>query len=488
VVFVQDEHQSQKFESIKAEVPDVKLVVSFSAKAGGIGDGCIDWTQIQEDGGTFKKAHPSFFERSCTQVRPDETATIVYTSGTTGQPKGVVLVHSCLQSEVEDLRDLLNLSSQDSTLTFLPFAHIFGRVELWGNVYLGWKMCFAENIDRIAANLVDIKPTVMLAVPRIFEKIYSRILSQVEEGSDLKKKIFSWSLDIGKQVSRAKREGREIPLGLLLQYRVAHKLVFSKLVQRLGGNIRFMISGGAPLSAEIAEFFHAAGILILEGYGLTETTAAVTVNTPYKFKFGSVGIAVGDVKVRIADDGEVLVKSRKVFHEYYLNPEATKEAKQQGWFCTGDIGVVDDEGFLRITDRKKDFIKTAGGKMIAPQKIENALKTNRYINQVVVFGDRMKYLTVLVTLNHEEIVKYANLHQISYKSVEQLCDHAKIRDLVNDVIHEKNAQLASYETIKNFAIIPAEFSIDNGALTPSLKVKRKFIAEKYKTVIDSLYS
>jgi long-chain acyl-CoA synthetase len=327
----------------------------------------------------------------------------------------------------------------------------------------------------------------MLAVPRIYEKIYSRILSQVEEGSAVKKKIFYWALDLGRQISLAKREKTPLSFNTLLQYKLAHKLVFSKLHEKVGRRIRFMVSGGAPISKDIIEFFHAAGLLILEGYGLTETTAGIFFNNPYKYRFGSVGLPIGDVQVKIADDGEILVKSKKVFREYYLNPEATREALQEGWFHTGDIGIVDAEGFLKITDRKKDLIKTAGGKMIAPQKIENHLKLNKFISQVAVYGDRQKFIVALITLNAEELQKFAQQNGLGSSDYKAIAQHPKTHEQVKDIIKECNNQLASYETIKNFAILPQDFTIESGELTPSLKVKRRFIGERYAQIVEDLY-
>jgi long-chain acyl-CoA synthetase len=292
---------------------------------------------------------------------------------------------------------------------------------------------------------------------------------------------------LGREVSLAKREKRDVPLTTLLQYRLAYKLVFSKLHDKLGNRIRFMVSGGAPMSKEIIEFFHAAGVLILEGYGLTETTAGIFFNNPYKYIFGSVGLPIGDVKCKIAKDGEILIKSKKIFKEYFKNPEATKEALEEGWFKTGDIGEMNSEGFLKITDRKKDLIKTAGGKMIAPQKIENILKLNKIISQVAIYGDKQKYLVALVTLNPDELNKISDSHNLGTKDYAELTKNPKVQDIVRDVIKDMNSQLASYETVKNFAILSSDFTIESGELTPSLKVKRKYIGQKYESLVASLY-
>ncbi|MCC6278057.1 MAG: long-chain fatty acid--CoA ligase [Oligoflexia bacterium] len=484
LAFAEDQGQVNKLKSLEGKIPTLKHIVTFSQTNS---DQAVVWAEALKAGEEYAKSHAGFFDKSCREVRLDQTATIVYTSGTTGQPKGVVLLHSCIASECEEIKLVLELSDRDTTLTFLPFAHIFGRVELWANVYIGWKMGFAESIDRISVNMGEIRPTFMMAVPRIFEKIYSKIISQVDDGSPAKKRVFKWAVAVGSEVSRYKREKKNIPLHLLFQYKLAYKLVFEKLNQRLGGNLRFMVSGGAPLSREIAEFFHAAGILILEGYGLSETTAAITVNRPNDYRFGSVGLGFGDVQLKIAEDGEILAKSAKIFKEYHRNPAATQEVFSDGWFHTGDIGEIDAQGFVRITDRKKDLIKTAGGKMIAPQKLENTLKTNKYISQVVIYGDKMKYLVALVTLNADEVKRYGEIQGLKDLSYQELCRHPKIKELVQQIIREKNDQLASYETIKNFEILPVEFTIEHGDLTPSLKVKRKHLSQKYESVIRGLY-
>lgn len=481
-IFVEDLGQLKKIRSVKA--PNLKHIISFNPLNE---SGVYNFSDFLALGGQAVQKNPDFFAKECAATQLSDMATIVYTSGTTGTPKGAVLTHKNIASECEDLKTVLEIDFRDSTLTWLPFAHIFGRVEIWANVYIGWTAAFAESIDRITDNLQEIRPTFMMAVPRIFEKIYSKILGQVDDGSPAKKKIFNWALSVGSKVSRCRRENKSIPFALDLQFKLAYKLVFHKINERLGGRIRYLVSGGAPLAREIAEFFHAAGILILEGYGLTETTAAITVNSPRHYRFGSVGKAIGDVKIKIAEDGEILAKSDKIFSGYFKNEEATSEVFTDGWFHTGDIAELDKAGFVTITDRKKDLIKTAGGKMIAPQKLESSLKTDTFISQAVVFGDRMKYLVALVTLNSDELLRFAKENGISDKNPQLLVQNGKVKDRVHQIIREKNAQFASYETIKNFALLPKDLTVEAGELTPSLKVKRKFLGQKFENVIKDLY-
>lgn len=479
-IFVEDELQLEKVLSVKHSLPHLKTIVVFQdihapkSPAISLKEFCQKGLNSNQN-----------FDQLLQANKPEDIATIVYTSGTTGIPKGVVLTHGNFVSELSDVIKEFHLSEKDTILSFLPFAHIFARVELYCGLAFGWTHAFAEGIPQLLENLSDIRPTFMFAVPRIYEKVYNKILFQVSEGSSLKKKIFYWSLSIGRKVSQMHQNRQALTPLLKLQLKIATLLVFKKLQQKFGGKIRFFISGGAPLSREIAEFFHAAGFLVLEGYGLTETTAAITINREDNYVFGSVGIPWQEVQIKIAEDGEILIKSDKVFKEYYKNPEATQEAFKDDWYCTGDIGFRDETGFLYITDRKKDLIKTSGGKYIAPQKIENLLKTNPYINQVMVYGDKQKYVTALIVLNKEEVSQYASNHGIVAQN--DLINHPEIKNLVSNVIEDANKNLASFETIKKFKILKHEFTIENGELTPSLKIKRKYCTEKYKDIIQSMY-
>lgn len=469
---------------ISQNCPTVKKIISFEKSAC---EGEIQhWDEIVKIGESYLSKHPRDFQSRCESITPETIASILYTSGTTGKPKGVVISHTQIVSEVAEAFYLFNVGEEDLSLSFLPYAHILGRVELWGHVYTGYTIAFAESIDRLKHNLLEVKPTVIIAVPRIFEKIYSAIWSQVET-QKLKLKLFNWAVHIGKQVGHFKMTHQSIPLSLLAQYEVAKKLVLGKITDAFGGRLRFAISGGAPLAKEIAEFFHAADLLVLEGYGLTETTAAITINTPFNYKFGTVGRPIGDVKIKIAEDGEILIKSHKVMVEYYRNPEATAEVMKDGWFCTGDIGELSPNGELRITDRKKDLIKTAGGKYVAPQRIENLLKLTPMIGHVLVHGDQKKFIVALMTLDRLLLEQYAKENQISFSHWTELVEHPQVQDVVRKAVADANAHLASFESIKKYQILACEFSVESGELTPSLKVKRKHLDKKFAKEISDLY-
>lgn len=472
------------FSAVKNKCPRVEKVVVFEDDAKS--ESLITWSQLRKLGHDYLKNHPTQYRELCATIKPGDDATILYTSGTTGQPKGVLLTHLQAYSEVSEAFPLCGVTEKDISLTFLPYAHILGRIEHWGHLFIGTTLAFAESIEKIRNNLIEIKPTYMVSVPRIFEKIYGAILAGVQT-QPLKLKLFNWALEVGKEVGEYKMSGQILTLDLLLKYELARKLVLGKITEAFGGRLRFAISGGAPISKEIALFFHSAGVLILEGYGLTETTAAITVNTPFNYRFGSVGRPIGDVQLKIADDGEILVKSNKVMKKYYKNPEATKEVFTDGWFHTGDIGEILTSGDLRITDRKKDLIKTAGGKYVAPQRLEGLLKLCPYISHIHIHGDQKKYIVSLLTLDRPAVEKLAAEKNIQYKDWIDLVNSPFIRELIRKAMADANSQLASWESIKKYAILPDEFTVEGGELTPSLKVKRKVLDQRFKDKIEELY-
>ncbi len=428
------------------------------------------WDQWLQDGRKHKELNRVDGAELMQKVTLDQIATIVYTSGTSGQPKGVVLTHRQIIAEVEDLMNRLPISPLDSTLSFLPYAHVLGRVEHWLHVRLGFTLNFAESIERLQSNLKEVKPTVIIGVPRIFEKIYASLVTQVE-GHYWRKKIFEWSQNgssfFGKWTA-------ELTLNRLLR-------------EGLGGQLRFFVSGGAPLEPKLGAFFKGVGLTILEGYGLTETTAAIAVGTPNDNRIGTVGKPLPSIEIKIADDGEILVRGPQVMREYYKDLEATQEVIKDGYFATGDIGEFTSDGYLRITDRKKDLIKTSGGKYVAPQKLEGLLKLNPLVSNVLVHGDKRKYIVALVTLNSEYLKKLAHDRKMQFSDYRGLTQTKEVRQMLQNHIKSTNAQLASFESIKNFAILDHDFSIESGELTPSLKVRRKVCDERYKDTIDSLY-
>jgi long-chain acyl-CoA synthetase len=470
VLIVEDPAQLRKWETIAKKCPSVEHVVCIQPGSE-LPKGVLSWDELLDRGVAKSSETPGYFRKEIEKTTLKETATIVYTSGTTGEPKGAVLTHDQALSEVEDVTRAFPISPLDSTLTFLPYAHVLGRVELWLNTYAGFTMNFAESIDRLKSNLAQTKPTVMIGVPRIFEKIYAGLLTQIE-GHPIRKHIFDF-------LSGNRNWWTNF---------AADKLIYAKLREGLGGRLRFVVSGGAPLEPKLADFFNRAGILILEGYGLTETTAAVTANTPMFYKFGTVGKPLADVDIKLASDGEILIKSKKVMTEYYKDVNATDHAFKDGYFLTGDIGEFTSDGYLRITDRKKDLIKTAGGKYVAPQRLEGLLKMSPLLSHVLIHGDRKKYIVALVTLNENFVKTQAKEHGWSYRDYRALTQLPEVHELVRKEIAHANTHLASFETIKNFAVIPEDFTVERGELTPSLKVKRRVLDEKYKETIEELYS
>src|SRR5712692_4535839 len=427
------------------------------------------WEALRRLGRENREKFKSELASRVADTRPDDIATIVYTSGTTGPPKGVVQTHGNHLAALGSAAETTSIHEGDVHLLFLPLAHSFARLQSFLGVHRGLTTAFAENIDKLRENLPETRPHFLCSVPRVFEKVYAGALAKAESGSPLKKKIFHWALGVGKQVSQLKQAKKPVPAGLKLKYRLANKLVFSKMHAALGGRLRFAVSGGAPLSREIAEFFHAAGILVLEGAGRTETCPSLTFNRLDNFRFGSVGQAQPGIEIKIAADGEILGRGPNIAKGYFKKPEATAEVfLPDGWFATGDIGRIDGDGFLYITDRKKDLIVTAGGKNIAPQNIENLLKGDPFISQAMVHGDKRPYPVALITLSPEELAKFAKEQGILDTDPASLAKHPKVVERVSRIVEERNGDLQSYAKIKKFAILPEDFTIDNGLLTPTL--------------------
>jgi long-chain acyl-CoA synthetase len=484
-VFVENEALCAKLISIQADLKTPLSIISFEKI--NLHYSCPLWflNDFYQQG---KNIALSVYEKSLQTLKRNDDLTIVYTSGTTGEPKGVVLTQANFIEEVLAAVKVFAFKPHHVTLVFLPFAHILGRLVQFFHLYTGYVQCFAESLEKIMDNVAAVRPTFMVAVPRILEKMHSRILGAAANLKPWKKKLFFWAVRVGLQAAELRlKKKRAMPL-LFIKDQIAKLLVFNKLQHRLGGRFKFFVCGGAPLSVDVGLFFYASGIKILEGYGLTETTAAISVNRHELIKFGTVGPAIGAMQFKIAADGEILVKGPLVFSGYYQDPLATAEAiDSDGWFKTGDIGELDADGYLTITDRKKDIIVTAGGKNIAPQHVENILKADRYISQCLVHGDRRKFLSALVTLDREQIFKYAEEHKIEYRDFSDLVTTPRVHELIQGRIAERNKHLASFETVKKFSILPQEFSIESGDLTVSLKLRRKEIAQKHASVLDSFY-
>lgn len=415
-------------------------------------------------------------------------ATIVYTSGTTGPPKGVPQTHGNHLAAIESTLRLGVIREGEVDFFFLPLAHSFARLIEYVGIAAGTVTAFARSIDTLIEDLPATRPHLVPAVPRVYEKIFARIQAAREASGILRGAIFDWAVGVGRERSRLEEARQPLPLWLRLKVALAHRLVFARIHELLGGQVRLLLSGGAPLSPDITRFFHAIGLLILEGYGLTETTPVLTVNRPDRYKLGTVGLPLDCCEIRLAEDGEILARGANVVTGYYRRPDATAESwDAEGWFHTGDIGVIDEDGFLRITDRKKDLIKTSGGKYVAPQKIENLLKLRPYISQAVVLGDQRKYCVALVTLDAEEVARWAREHSRTLTDPAAMAADPEVRALVEAEVAAVNRELASWETIKRVHILPHDFSPETGELTPSLKVKRKVVAERYREIIDAMY-
>jgi long-chain acyl-CoA synthetase len=489
VCFVENETQAAKLLAERGKLGELKRVVWIDGEPAAGDPWMMSIGALEALGEEWSRANPGGFEAVGASVGPDDLATLIYTSGTTGKPKGVMLSHSNWVFEGEAIAEMNLLEAEDRQHLFLPLAHSFAKVLEVGFIRVGCPTAVDGDVDKLVDNLAVIRPTVLAAVPRVFEKVYNRVVTGAKEAGGLKYKIFLWAVAVGQKVSAIRQRRRE-PTGLLkLKYKLADKLVYSKLKARFGGKIRYLVSGGAPLAREIAEFFHAADILVLEGYGLTESSAASFVNRVDSFKFGTVGPPVPGTKVKIAPDGEILIGGGGVMKGYYNLPEATAEAlDSEGWLLTGDIGELDEAERLKITDRKKDIIVTAGGKNVAPQYVENLLKSSSpFISQVVMLGDRRPFCIALITINEETVGKWAKEQGISYSGYSDLASKPEVERVLWTEMERVNARLASYEQVKKIAVLPRDFSQETGELTPKMSIKRKVVEQRYKELIDGFY-
>lgn len=488
-VVCSNQEQLDKILEIRSHVPCLRSIIVCDPPRTPA-SGVMTYKDAIERGKTWERDHgTAWFDESRQSRKPDDLATLVYTSGTTGNPKGAMLTHGNITSNVHAVREFVPFRAGDTALSILPLSHILERMVDYLYLYKGGTIAYAENVTKVADNLQEVKPEFFAAVPRLFEKMRARILDNVATAPPARQKIFRWALQIAEQRLPYRVDRRPMPLGLKLKSAVADKLVFSKILARLGGRVKYVVSGGAPLSAELAAFFIGAGVEILEGYGLTETSPVIAVNRPDKRRLGTVGPIIPGVEVKIAPDGEILSRGPHIMKGYWNNPEATAQAiDAEGWFHTGDIGEIDSDGFLKITDRKKDIIINAYGKNIAPQPIEALLKSSPYVGTPVLIGDRRKYLSCLIVPNFEKLEREAATLGVNARSREELVNHDRVKELIQEEIDRFNQNLDRQEKIRRFALLPRDFTIEEDEITPSLKVKRKVIDKKYKDVIDQLYA
>jgi long-chain acyl-CoA synthetase len=487
-IFCSTAAQSAKVAESRAKCTTLKYVIGFSATKQSGED--VTLAELEERGRSLDDAaRQASYRAGALAVRPDDVATLIYTSGTTGDPKGVMLTHDNLYSNVCAAAATIPFSGGEICLSFLPLSHVFERMAgHYLMMHTGTSIAYAESMDTVPLNLTEVKPRLVLSVPRLYEKMYARVLDNALAGGKAKARIFFWARGVADRWADETLTGRQ-PRGFLaLQYRLAQKLVFSKLKARTGGRLRYFVSGGAPLAPEINKFFYAAGLVILEGYGLTETSPVIAVNSPRHFRIGTVGQAVPGVQIRIADDGEILTRGPHVMKGYFNKPQATAEVIDSGgWFHTGDIGTIED-AFLKITDRKKDIIVTSGGKNIAPQPIENQVKTNKYVSQAVMIGDKRKFPVMLVVPNWDNLEKWSKLNNILWTDRRQLLAMPTIQKKMEKEVNAQLHGFAHFETPKKIALLEHDFSVERGELTPTLKVKRRVIDRTYKEHIDRLYA
>ena len=485
-VCVSNAAQLEKIAAVRHELPALRHVIAFDRLPG---DGVDQLADVRARGRAATARHPGWREGAL-EAGAGDLATLIYTSGTTGDPKGVMLTHGNITSNVVTALTLFRIGEGDECLSFLPLSHIFERM---AGHYLMLKagviINYAQSVETVPADMADRKPTVMASVPRLYEKIYARVLEGVMAGPPLRQKIFWWAKRTAERWADLDIAGKPIPPAIAFQKRLADKLVFSKLQARTGGRVKFFISGGAPLSADIARFFYAAGLPVLEGYGLTETSPVIAVNTFEHKRLGTVGRPIPGVEVRIAADGEILCRGPNVMKGYYNKPEATAEVMDRdGWFHTGDIGLIDQDGFLKITDRKKDIIVTAGGKNIAPQPIENRIKTNPLILNAVMLGDRRKYPIMLVVPNYDKLRGWLAAEGRPGGSDAELAKRSEVREKVERELRGSLHDLAQFEMPQKVLLLTHDFTLESGELTPTLKVKRRVVEQRHSDRIDALYA
>jgi long-chain acyl-CoA synthetase len=488
-VFAENKAQYDKLVSIRDEIPNVAKVILFDDAGAIHDDWVISFDALQRLSPRSPKEQEALAAERAAGIHPDQLVTLVYTSGTTGMPKGVVHTHATFLAQINGAKELFpELGEGMVDVLFLPLAHVFGRLEHFVGVDRGFTTVYVENTDELLQTMQETHPDLLFSVPRIYEKLYAAIQANVRKGSHTQQRIFHWAERIGTEVSRRKERHKPIGPGLAFKYALANRLVFTKVRKLVGGRLRLALTGAAPLDIKILEFFNAAGTTLLEGWGLTETAAGFTINSLENYRMGTIGRPYPGLELKIADDGEILVRGPVVFKRYHNNPEATAESiDADGWFHTGDVGTIDEDGYVKIVDRKKDLIITAGGKNIGPQNIENAFKQIPLVSQVCVYGDRKPYLVALFTLEEPALKQWADAQGIQYSDVSELYTKPELRAFLQPRIDAVNDTLASYETVKYWDILPEDFTVANELLTPTLKIRRKAIYQRYGDKFESLY-
>ena len=485
IVFVENSEQLQKLFSVRADLSRMRTFVLYEGAPGDAAVGVLSWEEFLKLGQSISEAE---LEIRTQDLQPDDLASLVYTSGTTGVPKGAMITHRNLVFVSESASHSLYLRSDFVTLLFLPLAHVFARLIVYFSMRNGITIAFAESVEKVADNLKEVNPHFIASVPRLFEKLYTNVLRGEQQAGGVQAQLVHWALQAGYEASRMQQKKQGLSLALKVKQALADKLVLHKIRAAFGGRLVWAVSGAAPLNQTIAEFFHACGVLSLEGIGMTENTSFTNVNRYDHYKFGTVGPVGPGTEMKLAPDGEILFRGPNVMKGYFRNPEATAETiDHEGWLYSGDVGEIDGDGFLKITDRKKDLIITAGGKNIAPQRIEKILCTSPFISQAMAFGDRKKYVTALVTLNPDSLVPWAKAQGLVFQNMNELAQHPKVKELIDREIDEKNKELASFESVKKIRILARDFSIAEGELTPTLKIKRKSVTEKYRGVLEEMY-
>jgi long-chain acyl-CoA synthetase len=486
LIFVGDTAMYEVVRAIRTKCPSVEHVVVFSGDAP---DDAVSFEEFKKLGAEGLDKTPDVVDERLAAIEPDSVATLIYTSGTTGEPKGVMLSHTNIVSNVIDCGASYDFSPDDSCLSVLPLSHIFERSAMYLYIANGIAVHYAESIERVPDNLAEVRPTILVGVPRIFEKVYAKAKLRAAVSGGVKERIFDWAIENAKIFAATVERGESPGTFASLSHKLADKLVFTKLRDFFGGRLRMCITGGAALSDDISLIFTGAGIPIMQGYGLTETSPVISSNNPRSKRLGTVGRPIRNMDARIAADGEVEAMGPGVMLGYYNKPDATRDAfTDDGWFRTGDIGEIDADGFLRITDRKKELFKTSGGKYIAPSPIEQMIRMSRFVSQVVLVGNERKFPAALIVPNFEMLNSYARHKGLEISSPAEFCKHPRIVDLIERQVAELTAELAQYEKVKRIALLENELSVEAGELTPTLKVKRRVVDEKYRDVIDEIYA